>query len=201
MHTPLSSYGTPGKAMRSTMFLFRQVFRSIPHHVPVELRQPIGFLNTNEFILFCPCEEPACSQCAIPKGCPSSVERFRAANFGNWHRFQRHSGNRILQMISQIPRFLPNSFYNGENDSRRWEATRRPQYTEFGPMCSISLKKAQKSGRFYDNGGLKRDRTTDLFRVKEALSQLSYKPKQSGSILSSRKLLFKVGHVFLDKDA
>ncbi len=26
-------------------------------------------------------------------------------------------------------------------------------------------------------GGLKRDRTTDLFRVKEALSRLSYKPR------------------------
>lgn len=39
-------------------------------------------------------------------------------------------------------------------------------------------------------GGFKRDRTTDLFRVKEALSRLSYKPK-SLSILASVLFPFK----------
>ena len=44
--------------------------------------------------------------------------------------------------------------------------------------CDVSLEPLTTHGQFYifENGGAKRDRTADLLRARQALSQLSYGP-------------------------
>ena len=58
--------------------------------------------------------------------------------------------------------------------------------------CDVSLEPLTTHGHFhiYSNGGAKRDRTADLLRARQALSQLSYGP----IVLIFRVILFRTRH-------
>ena len=81
------------------------------------------------------------------------------------------------------------SFYQLANLLKSTSSIKLKKNNSFKEWLFLSFQTVLLSESILSNGGVKRDRTADLLRARQALSQLSYSPKSQNNLSVASQLI------------